>query len=116
MADSAIFIGWQGPRAGREAQAGELFGATLEFYQSKVSDGTIESYEPVILQQHGGDLNGFFLIKGEQASLAAFRQSDDFIDWSMKAGYCLDRFGVVEGYVGAGLQDIMGRWMKSIAG
>ena len=108
-------MGWHEPRLGRESLAGELFTATLSFYQGKVDDGTIESFEPVILSRHGGDLNGFFFIKGNVDKLDALKQSSEFKDLTMKAIYCLDGYGLIDGFVGEGLQDIMQHWMKSIA-
>ena len=116
MADRVLFIGWNRPVVGREQQAMELFQKVVEFYGKLQADGRIESFEPVILAAHGGDLNGFFLLKGEAGKLAELREDDAFVQIVMEAGYCLNGFGVVPGYIGEGLTDVISRWSKLLGG
>jgi hypothetical protein len=114
MVNAGILIGWKEPKVGREPLAAELWGASLAFYQAKVADGTLESFEPAIIASHGGDLNGFFLLRGRAEKLDAFRRSEAFVDWTVKAVHCLDGFGVVDAYLGEGLQQIMQKWATTI--
>ena len=65
MADSGLFIGWGEIVRGRETEAVEHFNATIEYFSGLQADGTIESFEPVFLEPHGGDLGGFFFIRGD---------------------------------------------------
>jgi len=116
MANQALFLGWNRPTVGREQQAMELWGKSLEYYGKLQADGRIESFEPVILGAHGGDLNGFFLIRGDAEKLNEIRGEDAFMDFIVEANYCLDGFGVVTGYIGEGLDDIFNRWAKLISG
>jgi len=116
MADRVLFIGWNRPVVGREQQAMQLFQKVVEFYGKLQADGRIESFEPVILAAHGGDLNGFFLLKGEAQKLAEIREDDAFGEIVIEAGYCLDGFGVVPGYIGEGLTDVISRWSKLLGG
>jgi len=116
MADRVLFTGWNRPVVGREQQAMELFQKVVEFYGKLQADGRIESFEPVILAAHGGDLNGFFLLKGEAGKLAELREDDAFVQIVIEAGYCLDGFGVVPGYIGEGLTDVISRWSKVLGG
>ena len=116
MADRVLFIGWNRPVVGREQQAMELFQKVVELYGKLQADGRIESFEPVILGAHGGDLNGFFLLKGEAQKLAELREDDAFVQIVMEAGYCLNGFGVVPGYIGEGLTDVISRWSKLLGG
>lgn len=114
MANSGLFIGWTEPKSGREKIAADLFAATVAYYTSKVQDGTVESFEPVFLAHHGGDLNGFFLLRGQAEKLDALRHSPEFKDWTVKAVHCLNGFGVIEAYLGDALQDMMRRWAAAI--
>lgn len=114
MADAAILIGWNEPRAGREAMAAGLFAEATQYYASLVANGTIESFEPVLLSRHGGDFNGFILLRGERARLDALRSSQEFITLVVRAEICLDGFGVIDAYVGAGVQRIMQIWMAAL--
>ena len=112
MADRVLVIGWNRSVPGREQQAMQLFQKVVEFYGKLQADGRIESFEPVLLTAHGGDLNGFFLLKGDAEKLAEIRREDTFIDLTFEAGYCLEGFGVIVGYVGEGLTDAFSRWSK----
>jgi hypothetical protein len=61
--------------------------------------GEIEGFEPVFLEPHGGDLAGFFLVRGDQDKLARIRTSDEFRRLNIRATLITEHFGVV----GAGL-------------
>ena len=112
MAANALFIGWNRSVTGREQQAMQLFRKVMEYYGQLLADGRIESFEPVVLANHGGDLNGFVLLKGDPAKLDEIRREDTFVDFSIEASYCLQNFGIVPGYVGDGIADIFSRWSK----
>ena len=81
MANQALFLGWNRPARGREEQAMKLWGKTMEYYGKLQADGRIESFEPVILMAHGGDLNGFFLVRGDADKLSEIRHEDEFVDF-----------------------------------
>ena len=112
MANAAIFVGWNRPSVGREQQAMQVFQKSLEFYGKLQSDGRIDSFEPVILSAHGGDLNGFVLLRGDAEKLAEIKRDDTYIDLIIEAGYCVDGFGHVDGFIGDALDDVITRWAK----
>ncbi len=114
MADRVILIGWDRPVIGREERAMQLFRKSIEYYSTLQTGGKIESFEPVILSRHGGDLNGFILLKGDEKKLAAVREEDTFIELALEATLCLDGFGIVPGYMGKGVSDILSRWSKLV--
>ena len=116
MADRVLFIGWNRPIVGREQLALQLWQKAMEYYGKLQSNGRIESFEPVLLNAHGGDLNGFVMLKGNAEKLSEIRREDPFVDLVIDAEYCLQGFGVVTGYVGEGIADIFGRWTKVISG
>ena len=111
---NAILFGWNNVVVGREGIAGELFAHTVNFFEKLKTTNLVESYEPVFLGHHGGDLNGFFLIKGTHVQLDTLKTSDEFIDITMRAGMCLSNVGVIDTYVGNTVNELMGRWMKNI--
>lgn len=114
MADAALLIGWNEPKGGREAQAAALFGESIQYYTTLVKDGTIESFEPVVLVRHGGDFNGFILLRGQGSKLDALQRSDKFVEMTIRATLCLSGFGVIHAYVGEGMQRIMQQWMAAL--
>ena len=112
MANAVIFLGWNRPSVGREQQALQVFQKSLEFYAKLQAEGRIESFEPVILSSHGGDLNGFILLRGDAEKLSEIRRDETFVDIVIEAEYCVDGFGHVDGYIGEGLDDVITRWAK----
>lgn len=105
MADAALFIGFGRPARAREPQAIELFERALEFFTELEGRGEIEGLEAVMLEPHGGELNGFFLLRGARERLDGLRADEEFRRLSARAGLVVDDFGVVAGHVGEGLRD-----------
>ncbi|CAB1078299.1 hypothetical protein D1AOALGA4SA_6053 [Olavius algarvensis Delta 1 endosymbiont] len=115
MANNVLFLGWNRVVPGREQQAMNLWRKFMEYNTGLQSDGKIESFEPVILAAHGGDLNGFIMVRGEAEQLAKVRADDVFGDLAIEANYCLDRFGIVIGFTGDSITDQLSRWSKHFA-
>jgi len=101
---------------GREQQAMHLWQKVMEYYAKLQADGRIESFEPVLLGAHGGDLDGFVMLRGSAEKLAEIREDDTFINHVIEANFCLEGFGVVIGYIGEGLTDVFSRWSKLVGG
>lgn len=103
MADFALFIGWGEIIAGREQQAARVFGETMEYFGRLQEQGEIASVEPFFLEPHGGDLNGFFLVRGERDKLAQLRASDAFGRVILRASMVAQHIGAIGGTTGAEL-------------
>ena len=103
MADAGLFIGWGAPVRGREAKGLDIFNEALAYYGRLQQEGVIESFEAVILEPHGGDLQGFILIRGSQEKLAQLRVDDEFNRMSTRAAQIIDGLGVVGAALGDGL-------------
>jgi hypothetical protein len=114
MADAGLFIGFGNPMQGRESQAVELFNETIEWYSRLQEEDEIESFEPVFLEPHGGDLGGFILIRGDAEKLAKLRVSEEFGQFSIRAGLCVDSFGVVGADLSERLQRFMAYYTEQI--
>src|SRR5262245_52381939 len=115
MGFSGLVVGWNRPIPGREAISLELFGQFLGYLESQKAAGGLDSFEPVLLAPHGGDMNGFILIRGEGAKLAALKSSDEFLDLTTRAAYNVDMFGFVDAFLGGELQKQLGRFGQNIA-
>ena len=110
MANAVIFLGWNRPTVGREQQAMDVFQKSMEFYGKLQNEGRIESFEPVILSAHGGDMNGFFLLRGDAEKLSEIKRDETFLNIVIED--CVDGFGNIDGYIGDGLNDVISRWAK----
>jgi len=109
-----VLFGWNRSIPGREGMAAELFAHTMSFFEKLKSSNALESYEPVFLTRHGGDLNGFFLLKGTHLQLDTMLSSDEFVDINMRAEQYLEGVGVITGFTGNVVGDLMQRWVKTI--
>ncbi|HSP74381.1 MAG TPA: hypothetical protein VLN26_18575 [Gaiellaceae bacterium] len=103
MTDTALFIGWGMTIPGREHHARKLFDETLEIFESLKQAGEIESFEPVLLGPHGGELEGFILVRGEPAKLVALQMREDMERLRIKAQTHHAKFSVIFATIGEGV-------------
>jgi len=114
MADAGLFVGFGDPVRGRESQAVEVFNEVLGYYGRLQEEGEIESFEPVFLEPHGGDLNGFILIRGDAEKLATLRVSEEFTQFATRATLIVENFGIVGADLAEGLQRQMAFYTEQI--
>jgi hypothetical protein len=114
MADAGVFIGFGDPVHGRESEAVELFNETVDWFGRLQEEGEIESFEPVFLEPHGGDLSGFVLIRGEAEKLASLRVSEAFAQFAIRAGLYVEGFGVVGADLNERLQKQMAYYTEQV--
>jgi hypothetical protein len=107
MAGEALFIGWGAVVRGREKQALQVFQESMEYYGKLQQDGRIESFDVLLLAPHGGDLNGFVILRGDRQGLAEVRFSDAFETLLARAASIIDNLGVVPAYSGDALAQQM---------
>lgn len=107
MAGEALFIGWGAVVRGREKQALQVFQESIEYYGKLQQDGRIESFDVLLLAPHGGDLNGFVILRGDRHGLAEIRFSDEFERLIARAAAIIDNLGVVPAYSGETLAQQM---------
>jgi hypothetical protein len=114
MASAGLFIGWGAPIAGREATGLEVFGEALAYYARLEGEGRIESSEVVLLEPHGGDLEGFILVRGSADQMNAVRADDEFRTINAQAGLVVQRLGTVDAVLGDSIETEMGRYAGAI--
>jgi hypothetical protein len=114
MTDRALFIGFGAPVRGREERAVEVFNEFVEMFGRMQSDGRIESVDAALLDPHGGDLGGFFMVHGDAAQCAALQSDDEFRRASIDATLIVDGFGVVPAVTGEGVGREMGMYMEAV--
>jgi hypothetical protein len=96
MSEAALFVGWGQPVRGREKRSLDVFNDAVTYYGERLADGSIESFEPVLLDPHGGDLQGFFLIKGPAQALAAMRATEEFQRLHLRAAMIVENLGIID--------------------
>jgi hypothetical protein len=110
MAVEALFLGWGPVVRGRELKALEVFQETIAYYGRLQQEGRIESFEPVLVAPHGGDLAGFVLLRGERAKLDEVRTSEEFERLLVRAASVVDNVGAVNAVTGEALAQGMARF------
>src|SRR5215218_1112478 len=115
MADAGLFIGWGPPVRGREAKGLEIFNEALGYYRRLQQDGVIEDFETVLLEPHGGDLQGFVLLRGSQESISRLRVDDEFVRLSARASLIVEGVGVVGAALGDGLEQAISTYQQAIS-
>lgn len=103
MAGEALFLGWGQVVRGREQLALQVFQESVGYYGKLQEEGQIERFDAYLLDPHGGDLDGFFILHGEQSALDAIRSSADFQRLLARAGSVVNNLGLVSAYSGDAL-------------
>jgi hypothetical protein len=115
MADAGLFIGWGEVVRGREDRALEVFNETIEYYGQLQSDGRIESFDVALLEPHGGELQGFVLLRGSDEQIDTVHRDDDFQRLMTKASLIVDDLGLIPAYIGEGLGRAMSIYQEELA-
>ena len=103
MADAGLFIGWGQVVRGREKRAVQVFNESVEYWGGLQGDGKIENFEVVLLSPHGGDLQGFALLRGSEEQIGALRADEEFGRRVQRADLIVESQGVVDALLGEGI-------------
>ena len=114
MTKAALFIGYGPTISGREQKALQVFGEAIEHYTGLQQQGEIDSFEAFILEPHGGELNGFLLVRGDLAKLNTIRYSEEFVRLNARASLVVQNLGVVTAFVGEELQRQFGDFAAQV--
>jgi hypothetical protein len=114
MAEFGLFVGWGSPHPGKEAASIGVFREATAYWEGLQAAGEIESFEPVILGFHGGDLIGFALLRGDPEKLVRISMSPEFQRLTQRAAACMESVGVVHAVIGTGVAGQLGRWGEAI--
>ena len=114
MADAALFIGWGQVVRGREKRAVQVFNESVEYWGGLQGDGKIENFEVVLLAPHGGDLQGFALLRGSEEQIGALRADEEFARRVTRADLIIDSQGVVDAAIGDGIARGMSQYQSEV--
>jgi len=104
MSDFGLFVGFGPPIDGRETQATQVFGEAVAYYTRLQQQGDIERFEVALLEAHGGDLNGFILLRGDPVKLAMARASEEWARLVIRANFVVRGVGIVSALLDAEAQ------------
>jgi hypothetical protein len=114
MADRALFVGFGVPVRGREERAIAVFGEFLAMFGRMQSDGRIDGVDVTLLDAHGGDLGGFFLVHGSADQCAALQNDEEFRRAVIDASLIAENIGVVPAVTGEGVGPEMAMYGEAV--
>ena len=114
MADRALFIGFGAPVRGREERAIEVFDEFVGMLGRMQSDGRIEGMDVTLLDPHGGELGGFFMVHGTEAQCEALPDDEEFRRECIDATLIAEHFGVVPAVTGEGIGREMAMYSEAV--
>jgi hypothetical protein len=115
MADAGLFIGWGEVVRGREERAIQVFNESVQYYGGLQQEGRIESFEVCLLEPHGGDLQGFVLLRGTQEQMDAVRGDEEFERQLTRANLIVEGLGIVSAALGEELGRQMSVYQNEVA-
>lgn len=110
MEKGALFVGWGSIITGREKIAPRVLNEAMQYLQKLKTEGQLDSIEVIILEPHGGELDGFVLVKGDKNVLANLRVDDEFVKMIVGVQLVHTKVGVVWAYSGAEIQSLFQMW------
>jgi hypothetical protein len=114
MADAAMFIGWGQVVRGREKRAVKVFNESVEYWGQLQGDGRIEDFEVVLLTPHGGDLQGFALLRGSEEQIGSLSADEEFQRRVQRADLIVESQGVVNAVIGEGIARGMAQYEAEV--
>ena len=114
MPSSVLLFGWNRSISGREHVSAGHFEEFVKYLGGLQQNGAIQSFDAVFLDAHGGDLNGFFLIKGDAAKLDTLRSTTEWVTHITRAALHLEGVGVIHGVTGDEIAKRMAIWTSAI--
>jgi hypothetical protein len=114
MNANAVFFGWNRSIPGRERMSGQHFTEFVQYLEGLKKQGKIQSFDAVFLNHHGGDMNGFFLIKGNSPGIQGMVASEEWATHMVRADMHLEGSGAVLGQTGDLLMKMFELWSKNI--
>jgi len=114
MSTNVVFFGWNRSVPGREKVSAQHFQEFMEYLGVQQKNGNVESFDTVFLEAHGGQMNGFFLLRGEGSKLAQLTASDEWLRHQTRALLHLENSMTVRGFTGAAVGQQMQQWTELI--
>ena len=114
MPDRAVFIGFGQPVRGREERAVDVFNEFVGMFGRMQADGRIEDMDVTLLDPHGGDLGGFFMVHGSEEQCSRLQLDEEFRRACIDASLIAENFGVVPAATGAAVAGEMTMYTEAL--
>ncbi len=110
MQRSSLFVGWGAIIPGREHAAARVLGEAQHYLEGLRAAGIIDLAQTVLLEPHGGELEGFVLITGGSEAIARLRIDPEFTRVIVGVQLVHSKVGVVGAYAGEAIGPLLQLW------
>ena len=114
MGSNVMLFGWNRSIPGREKVSAQHFEEFVKYLGGLQQKGAIQTFDVVLLDAHGGALNGCFPIRGDSAKLDGLVSTTEWITHITRAAHHLDGSGVIRGITGDEITGRMSLWTSTI--
>ena len=114
MSEAALYIGWGAPSRGREKKALAVFNESVQYYGRLQQEGKVENFEVAILNPTGGDVGGFFLVRGTAQQVDTLRRDDEFQELLNRVQLIADGLRVTDAIVDEAIAEQITRYDKVV--
>ena len=114
MAEAGLCIAFGEVVRGREKRALEVYSDTLQYFGRLQKEGQIERFDVVILGPTGGDVGGFWLLRGTAEQIDSLRRSDEYVQIVQRVALVVNGLRIADAFVDEGLAEVMGGYQKLI--
>src|SRR5690242_4333602 len=114
MEPDALFVGWGQPFTGKEQTSLPVFQDALQYLGGLQQGGGIDSFDAVGLESHGGELQGFLLIRADAERLNRMRYSKEWTRLVSRGLTVVSNFGVVSAWTNDNLAQFFAQYQQDI--
>ena len=112
MAEAALCSFWGTAIPGREKQAFDSFNETMQYWAGLQQEGKIERLDVTVLAPSGGEVSGFFVVRGTAEQIDSVRRSEEYLQRVVRAALLVSHLSVVDAYVDEGLTQVMSQYQE----
>lgn len=109
---AALLVGWGPIIPGREKAAAQVLDEAMHYLAAAKERGHLGTIDVVLLEPHGGDMQGFVLVRGEQDALTRLRHEPEFLRAIVAVQLVHSKVRVVGAYTGPEMQTLMRVWAE----
>ena len=114
MAEAGLCIAWGDVVKGGEKRALEAYGESMQYFGRLQEEGRIERFEVVVLAPTGGDVGGFWLLRGTEEQIDSVRRSEEYVTLIQRVQLVVTGLRIADAFLDEGLVQVMGSYQKLV--
>ena len=99
---------------GSEKRALAAYGESMQYFGRLQEEGRIERFEVVVLGPTGGDVGGFWLLRGTEEQIDSVRRSEDYVALIQRVQLVVTGLRIADAFLDEGLAQVMGNYQKLV--